>query len=321
MAEETHYFDDLRPRVWKIRGDHDDAKAREILENYFLALTHRYYGQGGDPERGSMDRADLRRLSEALGGTADHTFEAFCRLSAEAKGKAAWGEKTPRHVFRIDEILARYPNAKILCMIRDGRAVVTSYRDFKKGAIEEAPEDPGRKEALEKEQQRVRDSYHPIIASLLWRGVAQATRHAVEKHGEERVRVLRYEDLVADSPGEMAALCAWLGVDFDAERLSTVPIGTSSYADKVQPDAGVSSEAVARWRDKMSDEEVHTVEATSGKLLRYFEYALLSPKVSIWSRMRPWLTLPKAGWTAARANTGRHGGVFGFVMRRLRALR
>lgn len=321
MAEETHFFEDLRPRLERLRQEKSPEELRQIVENYFLTLTHRYYGQDGDPERGWMKREALRAEAERLGGEPDHYLEAFCLLSAKRREKQRWGEKTPRHVLRVDEILERYPNARIVCMIRDGRAVVTSYRDFKKGEIEEDDQDPGRKEALEAEQERVRKSYHVIVASLVWRGVARASQEALRKHGSERVYVQRYEDLVADAPGQLEAMCTWLDIPFDSAKLSTVPIGTSSYANKVQSDVGVSTEAVMRWRKKMSDAEVHAVERTSGQQLEDFGYELLRPPVSLWGRCRPWLTLPGAVFTAVRANAGRHGGVRSFLMRRLRALR
>lgn len=321
MAEETHYFEDLRPRLEKRKAEVSAEERNRIVENYFLALTHRYYGQDGDPDRGWMKREDLRAEAERLGGEPDHYLEAFCILSAQRREKKHWGEKTPRHVLRIDEILARYPNAKIVCMIRDGRAVVTSYRDFKKGEVEEDTQDPGRKEALLMEQERVRKSYHPIVASLVWRGVARASQNALNKYGPERVYVQRYEDLVANAPKELEKMCSWLGLDFDEEKLATVPIGTSSYANKVQSDVGVSDEAVMRWRKKMSDVEIHVVEKTSGQQLEDFGYELLRPPVSPWARCGPWLTLPGAVFTAVRANAGRHGGIGSFLMRRLRALR
>lgn len=321
MAEETHYFEDLRPRLQRLEQEKGREEMRRIVENYFLALTQRYYGQGGDPERGWMKRADLRAEADRLGGQPDDYLEAFCLLSARRRGKEAWGEKTPRHVLRIDEILKRYPDAKIVCMIRDGRAVVTSYRDFKKGEVEEDPEDPGRKEALLLEQERVRKSYHVIVASLVWRGVARASQEALRKHGSERIYIQRYEDLVDDAPGQLQQMCAWLEVPCEVSNLSTVPVGTSSYADKVQSDVGVSTEAVQRWREKMSAAEVNAVEKTSGRQLEDFGYELLRPSVSLWGRCRPWLTLPGAVFTAVRANAGRHGGIGAFLMRRIRALR
>ena len=50
-----------------------------------------------------MDRAALP------GGcsTPDGYFEAFCRVLARRNGAEIWGEKTPRHIFRLQEILTR----------------------------------------------------------------------------------------------------------------------------------------------------------------------------------------------------------------------
>ena len=71
------------------------------------------------PAESRLDRDELRALAQELGGTGDAYFEALCRLRAKRHGRERWGEKTPRHVYRIDDLLTAFPEAKVVCLVRD----------------------------------------------------------------------------------------------------------------------------------------------------------------------------------------------------------
>ena len=130
ISAETHYFDDLRPRLPRNGTEPLAGEDRERCERYFLSLSHRAFGQAGDPEESRFERDELRTLAAELGGSGDAYFEALCRLRAQRHGRERWGEKTPRHVYRIDDLLSAYPDAKVVCLVRDPRAVVASYKDW-----------------------------------------------------------------------------------------------------------------------------------------------------------------------------------------------
>lgn len=51
-------------------------------------------------------------------------------------------------------------------------------------------------------------------------------------HGREDVWVMRYENLCADTEGEMKRLCQWLGLDF-APLAPTLPSNLSNRTDKI----------------------------------------------------------------------------------------
>lgn len=57
--------------------------------------------------------------------------EFVARFEAEtrAAGKARWLEKTPRHILHLDALFERFPDARVIVMIRDGRDVACSIRD------------------------------------------------------------------------------------------------------------------------------------------------------------------------------------------------
>jgi hypothetical protein len=297
VSAETHYFDDLRPRLPAGPLDGED---RERCERYFLALAHRAFGQGGDPGESRIERDQLRALAEELGGSGDAYFAALCRLRAELHDRERWGEKTPRHVYRIDELLTAFPEAKVVCLVRDPRAVVASYKDWHGAAarrgVTESPE-------LEADRERSRRSYNAVLMSLLWRGVVRASFAALERHGAERVRVERFERLAASPEQEVRELCGWLDLEYEPALLE-IPVVNSSYATS---GAGVSSEPVERWRERLSPSEVGIVQSVCEPLLSQLGYAPDGVNVSPLRLAWAWGTVPFAATRAALVNRKRLG--------------
>jgi hypothetical protein len=311
ISAETHYFDDLRPRLPGNGTESLAGEDRERCEGYFLALSHRAFGQAGDPDESRFDRDELRALAAELGGSGDAYFEALCRLRAQRHSRERWGEKTPRHVYRIDDLLSAFPEAKVVCLVRDPRAVVASYKDWHGAAerrgVTESPE-------LEADRERSRRSYNPVLMSLLWRGVVRASFAALEQHGPERVRIQRFERLAASPEAEVRSLCAWLGLEYEPALLE-IPVVNSSYATS---GAGVSSEPVERWRERLSPAEIGIVQSVSEPLLSELGYTpdevTVSPVRLAWA----WATVPFAAARAAVVNRQRLGKATQYVRTRAR---
>jgi hypothetical protein len=315
IAPETHFFDDLRLRVGSKTPL--DAAARAACEGYFLALAQRPYGHGGDPLSSPIDRERLTATAVALGGAADHYFEAFCRICAQDDAKERWGEKTPRHVFRVDELLAAFPGAQVLCMVRDPRAVVASYRNWRAQPAHAFDSDNGYDAALDREWRRVRRSYHPALLALLWRGAVLAARRAAARHGAEHVRLVRYEDLVSDPERTADSLGRWLGVDV-ASGLRTVGLVNSSYAPR-RAGTGVVRASVDRWVEALPRAHVAVVEQVCGPLMSEFGYHASSRRPTRGAVASTWAALPVAGARAAVANRARVGRPVSYLTTRVLA--
>jgi len=318
VSGESHYFDDLRVRMTgRLRGTLPDAD-RKTCEDYFLALDHRPYGHGGDPERSDMSRQELREVALERGDGADAYFEAFCLVRARREGKRIWGDKTPRHIFRIREIVEAYPEAKVIAMVRDPRAVVASYRDWRNQGGFDLEKDPGHAEALEKEEARARASYDVILASLVWKGGAKAAISARRELGPDRVRLQGYETLVADPEGEARKLCEWLGVAFSPAMLD-VPMHNSSFSS-FEEKSGVKKEAAERWRTRLSPREIGVVQSVCGSFMDEvgFERADVraSPAYVAWR----WGVFPFKAARAVWVNRDRMGNVPAYLWRRVRSL-
>jgi hypothetical protein len=123
-------------------------------------------------------------------------YAALHRRYAEATGKTRWGEKTPRNGFWIDEILAEFPGAKFIHILRDGRDMTVDIAES------------------------VLLPYSLYCSALMWRDSVTAIRESAGRLGPDVVYEVRYEDLCADAEKALRGVCAFLGEDFAPEMLT-----------------------------------------------------------------------------------------------------
>ncbi len=110
VPPETAFFDELLPRLA------DGSNLRALLDAWSrvtdLGLTADQLAN--DP------RVTPQRPASVL----DVMLDTY----AARQGKPRCGEKTPQHLYHLDRILSCYPNARIICMLRDGRDVALSLQ-------------------------------------------------------------------------------------------------------------------------------------------------------------------------------------------------
>ncbi len=110
-------------------------------------------------------------------------------------------EKTPDHVLHVSQIAELLPGARFIHVIRDSRAVAASMlaanrSDWGKWAPGDAKK-----------------------AARTWHRFLSAGRRAGQKLPPERYAEVRYEDLKADTAGELARLWRFAGLSSDQERI------------------------------------------------------------------------------------------------------
>jgi len=319
VAGETHYFDDLRPRVAgeSIRAM-DEAK-RNVCADYFRALTVRPYGKQGDPEQSWLSREELLAEAEKIGDTSDSIFEAYCKLFSMREGGTIWGEKTPRHIFCIGKILEVFPEAKIICMVRDPRAVVASYRDWQhQGGLGSTEHSADYQKAIQADEQRAKQSYHIVLASLMWRAAANAAYEAQKKYTTKQVRLLKYEEVVNNPEPNLAEISDWIGVTFDPEMLD-IPLHNSSTM-QFDEQAGISKAPKNRWRTVLTDREIGIIQKVTGKTLLNTGFEPLKVKTGFMDLPFAYASLPASVIRAARANSNRYASLPKYAIRRLKAV-
>jgi len=315
IAGETHYFDDLRPRLGGgTAALGRDAKTAVIA--YFAAVKAHSYGlHDGAPAGPALEPAIIAQ-AEAAGGSGDAYFAAYCRGVAAARGKAVWGEKTPRHIFAADEILATFPSARIVALVRDPRAVVASYRDWRNRWFAGQALEPALQAAIAREQARVRASYSLPVIALLWAAAARQAARLQARH-PARVFLLKFEDLLAAPEATIRTLLDWLELAYEPTMLD-VDVVNSSYVDRGAR-GGVDAHARERWRERLSPDEAGLVSLLTGGVARRFGYVGSNPPPLTYTLAMIALT-PVFMLRAAAANRGRIGAILPYLAARAGAL-
>jgi len=109
--QETHYFDDLRPRVGCTAQEPPDPGDKATADAYFAMLRCGAYGLNGtEHARNTPMIVPAGPYTRAI----DALFQQHCLGQALPLGKdldvlQIWDEKTPRHVFCLPEIVAACP--------------------------------------------------------------------------------------------------------------------------------------------------------------------------------------------------------------------
>src|SRR5436309_3111096 len=164
-----------------------------------------------------------------------------------------WIEKTPANRNRVDEILARFPNSRLLVTLRDPRAILATQI------------------ALEKARKTKRFSVYYVIAH--WRVAAKLARRV--RAGDVPGVFVQFEQLVRDSVTVMKNVCDYLEIQFDPEVVLTPtkigqPWGGNSAAQTAF--SKVSSEPASRWENELSENEIGWVEWHCRDLMPEFGY-------------------------------------------------
>ncbi len=115
-----------------------------------------------------------------------------------------WGYKAPQDFMHMEMLSRLFPGVRFVFIVRDPRDTMTSFK-YVKG------EDgtPGQ--------------YHPWVYARYWRMANQKAGHSARKLDLPMLRV-RFEDLVADPPGEAQRIAEFL----DTELRDTLPSGANT---------------------------------------------------------------------------------------------
>jgi sulfotransferase family protein len=182
-------------------------------------------------------------------------------LYGKARNKKRVGNKTPDSVRRMDTLHALWPRARFVHLIRDGREVALSLMNWPKvhnkkpGTFSTWKDDP------------------VTTAALWWELNVRRGREAGKLLGPELYYEMRYESLIAHPEQECAALCEFLGLQYEEAMLHYHEAYEQSDADQgVTHDRQPIVSGLRNWKTQMPTEHIERFEAAVGALLDELGY-------------------------------------------------
>ena len=211
------------------------------------------YTQSERFARLDLEAAVVRdRITAAASYDYKSIFASILQVYAIKMDKPRCGEKTPDHYQYVNVLLDWYPDARIIWMVRDPRAVIASLLNV-----------PWSKRSVED------------YARKWCNSVDDFERHWAT---DERVKLVKYEALVVNLTVELEQIGSFLNEEFEPEIVqerseSTSPIINRSEADKAffkQTLRPVDRNSLEKWRSNLSSAQVATVESIArSKMLKY----------------------------------------------------
>lgn len=236
VLNELHFFEQLWAPEDKGKTI-TNAQAIELAAQLILTQRVGYMTHDQNFAKFNDEAAVLVNEIGKVSLTAEDVFQHFTKREVALNGKSVVCEKTPQNVFYLKEIFDLYPNARIINMVRDPRAILLSQKNkWNRRNL-------GGNYMTKREALRLRINYHPITISKLWNSAIHA---ANQFKNDSRMITLRFEDLLEQPEASLQRVCQHIGVTFDSNMLNITQ--ESSSIEKDTKEIGFRKERAGNWK-------------------------------------------------------------------------
>jgi hypothetical protein len=252
-------------------GSHPDCLATPEAKFNAVAYRQTLQAKGALDIRVAMEKIQAHRNFPVFGVKLDP--DEFLRTMPDASyadivlwiveqygrrvGKAqppVWVDHTPANILNANFLFDHYPGAKLLHLVRDGRAVAASVMKLDWG--------PNRA-----------DKAAAWWASRLDYGLA-----AELQHGPERVMRVRYEELVSDPVSTLQAVCTFLELVYHEEMVGGIGFHIPAFSSQGHSLVGSRPDPsrILAWQLELSPRQIEIIESVAGAELHGLQYELLN---------------------------------------------
>ena len=180
------------------------------------------------------------------------TIRALIEGSIEKKTKGAnkmiWGDKAPNLQHYINDLLLLIPEAKILHIVRDGRANAYSMSNRSYRNLE-----------LSAQQWVDGNSYGLVNQQFL---------------GKDNYKLVKYEKLLTNPEEEAKQICDFLGLEYAPEMINLSDEKLDRKESYVK--SFFDQSKIDKWKTQLSASEVRKIENIQGPLLKDLGYELVN---------------------------------------------
>ena len=176
-------------------------------------------------------------------------------------GWRGWVEKTTSTEIYATQAESWFPNARFIHVVRDPR---DNWASLKSGW-----------RARYKDQE---NSLEALLQSLIDRAGLGLRMAKINKKslGEERYKIIRFEDLANDPDRSMRDLCSFMNIDFHDNLTMPTVNGKLWKGNNFEgmKFAALSDANVGRWHKRTEEREIATIEANLGDVMEALGYSV-----------------------------------------------
>jgi len=233
------------------------------IENNYKQLIKDTSSRIKDRWNMNLDTTAIFNLLEERNISEASVYNAIMTVFLKIKNNQRWCEKTNVNWESIPHFLKMFPNAKVIHIYRDPRAVLASYREM----------------TIHKENFMYMDA---IFASLAMFNFISL----IEIKKNPNILLLKYEDFVSYPEQYTKKVCSFLDISYNSKMLDV-----KSYKDKFGKKFDTDSSFTAQknnidtssldlWKKELSKLEIFLCEKILREKLIQFNYSLKNPTLN-----------------------------------------
>jgi len=261
--EETLFFRRFLPAIEGKAHDDQIALAEKLLIHIFEWTTENPPAHQKDyPDR---DYSDLsyQKIKEKMvshlskppsnpAGFLNAAVQAFGEISGlMGAGSQLWVEKTPYNEFHTDRIFRWWSKAKCLHIVRDPRDNFVSY-------VRKHPD------------------WNAKGFARNWKLSTRAGLANIASFGDQRYRMIRFEDLLTSPDVVMGQIADFLNIKWHDNLLQPTRVGdtwrgNSMFSEKYQ---AISTAPIGRWQSLITAYDLTILQIICGQLMNELDYLI-----------------------------------------------
>lgn len=193
-----------------------------------------------------LDEAGFRHDGDILSAA----ILAYGKVSGLGQtGRRYWVEKSPYNEYYADQIFNWWQEARCIYIVRDPRDNHASY-------------------------QRKHPEWSAEFFAANWKRSVDACLKNVVRYGEQRCRLIRYEDLVQKPQETLNQITEFLGIENNPSLTQPTRAGASWKGNSMFADqfSAISTTPLGRWKETLDLTEAAVIELMAEELMKVLQY-------------------------------------------------
>jgi hypothetical protein len=205
------------------------------------------------------EQLSKERVLCGIDAAIQESYHADLKTFLEKIGKTRWGVKDPRLTYCLKSLTYHFPDARMIFIIRDGRAVANSNIKNRWGI-----------------------ATNTYYGAELWKKEIRMQKEFIKKN-IDNCYFVKYENLISNTKLELVKICDFLDEKFPNDMIHYYK--TPSYINKTKLNENafnkVDANIASKWKEELSKFQINIFESIAGDELENNGYELVGEKIKV----------------------------------------